>query len=123
MKYLIMIHSSQEFVRRWEQLTDEEQMDFGRRHLALTEELTASGELIVSEGLADPRQAKLVSVRDGRTMSTDGPLAEAKEHLAGFYLVEVPGLDRAVELAARIPDAAWRPVEVRPVLDLPALMS
>jgi hypothetical protein len=75
----------------------------------------------VSEGLADPSLAKRVSVRDGRTMISDGPFAEVKEHLAGFYLIEVDTMERAVELAARVPDAAWGEVEVRPVLDMSAL--
>jgi len=75
----------------------------------------------VSEGLADPSTAKHVSVRDGQTMTTDGPFAEAKEHLAGFYLVECESIEHAVELAARVPDAATIGVEVRPILDLSAM--
>jgi len=59
-----------------------------------------------------------VRLRDGETMTTDGPFAEVKEQLAGFYLVECESLERAVELAARVPDAAFTDVEVRPVLDL-----
>jgi hypothetical protein len=96
-------------------------MEFGRGHIALTEALAESGELIVSEGLADPSLAKHVSVRDGRTIASDGPFAEVKEHLAGFYLVECESIERAIELAARVPDAAHGEVEVRPVLDLNGL--
>lgn len=118
MKYLILIHSNSQFLQRWEGLTDVQREEFGRGHLALTDELAASGELVVSEGLADPALAKRVTVRDGRTMTTDGPFAEVKEHLAGFYLVECESADRAVEIAARVPDAVWGLVEVRPVLDM-----
>ena len=121
MKYLILIHSNPGFLALWERLSDAERIEFGRGHFALTEDLAASGELIVSEGLADPSMAKRVSVRDGRTMTSDGPFAEVKEHLAGFYLIEVDTMERAVELAARVPDAAWGEVEVRPVLDMSAL--
>jgi hypothetical protein len=120
-KYLILIHSNPGFLALWERLSDAERIEFGRGHFALTDDLAASGELIVSEGLADPSLAKRVSVRDGRTMTSDGPFAEVKEHLAGFYLIEVDTMERAVELAARVPDAAWGEVEVRPVLDMSAL--
>jgi hypothetical protein len=59
-----------------------------------------------------------VSVRDEQTITSDGPFAEVKEHLAGFYLVECDSMERAVELAARVPDAHIHEVEVRPVLDM-----
>ncbi|HET8582852.1 MAG TPA: YciI family protein [Jatrophihabitans sp.] len=118
MKYLIMIQSNPHFAERFEALTDEQRAHFGRDHLALTRELAASGELVASEGLADPALAKRVTVRDGQTLTTDGPFAEVKEHLAGFYLVDVDGDERAIEIAARIPDAVWGLVEVRPVLDM-----
>jgi hypothetical protein len=116
-KFLILIHSNPAFLKFWDGLSEAQQRDFGRGHMAFTDDLAASGELIVSEGLADPGLAKHVSVRDGRTIASDGPFAEAKEHLAGFYLVECEHMDRAVELAARVPDAAFNTVEVRPVLD------
>jgi hypothetical protein len=120
-KYLILVLSNPHFLQRWEGLTDAQREAFGRDHLALTEELAASGELVVSEGLADPALAKRVTVRDGKTMTTDGPFAEVKEHLAGFYLVDCGSEERAVEIAARVPDAVWGLVEVRPVLDMSSL--
>jgi hypothetical protein len=116
-KYLILIYSNPKSRAVWEELSDEQRVEFGRGHAALTEALAASGELIVSEGLADPSMAKRVSVREGRTMTSDGPFAEVKEHLAGFYLVECDSMERAVELAARAPDATYNEVEVRPVFD------
>jgi len=121
MKYLILIHSNPQFQRRWDGLTDAQREEFGRGHFALTDELAASGELIVSEGLADPALAKRVTIRDGQTMTADGPFAEVKEHLAGFYLVDCESTDRAVQIAARVPDAVWGLVEVRPVLDMSTL--
>ena len=73
----------------------------------------------MSEALADPSATTRVSVHEGRTITTDGPFAEAKELLAGFYLVECDSLDRAIAIAARIPGLAELGlVEVRPVLDL-----
>ncbi|MGQ0574231.1 MAG: YciI family protein [Pseudonocardia sp.] len=121
MKYLILVLSNPHFQQRWEALTDAQREHFGRDHLALTEELAASGELVVSEGLGDPALATRVTVRDGATSTTDGPFAEVKEHLAGFYLVDCASRERAVEIAARVPDAVWGLVEVRPVLDMSTL--
>ncbi|PZS33846.1 MAG: hypothetical protein DLM58_06875 [Pseudonocardiales bacterium] len=121
MKYLILIKSNPQSLAVWETMSDTERMDFGRAHLALTDALAESGELIVSQGLADPSLAKHVSVRNGQTITSDGPFAEVKEHLAGFYLVECDTIDRAVALAAQLPDAATGSIEVRPVLDMSAL--
>jgi hypothetical protein len=117
-KYLILIYSNPESRETWELLSDEEQMAFGRGHGALTEALASSGELVVSEGLAGPSEAKRVRMREGKIVTSDGPFAEVKEYLAGFYLIECESLERAVEHAARMPDAAYREVEVRPVMDL-----
>lgn len=118
MKYIILIHSNEQSLKLWDTLTEQQQMDFGRGHLKLTEEIAEAGELVVSEGLADPALARWVSARDGETITSDGPFAEVKEHLAGFYLVECESLERAVEWAAKVPDALIREVEVRPVLDM-----
>jgi hypothetical protein len=117
-KYMILIQSNPQFLERWEALPEEQRAGFGRDHLALSAELADSGELVASEGLADPALARRVTVAAGQTMISDGPFAEAKEHLAGFLLVDCDGEDRALAIAARVPDAIWGLVEVRPVLDL-----
>jgi hypothetical protein len=116
-KYLIMIQSNPSFAAVWDRMTDEQLRGLGLRHRALNEDLARRGELVASEGLDDVAQTRRVTVRDGRTIVSDGPMAEAKEHLAGFYLVECSA-ERAVEIAAQVPDAAWSEVLVRPVLDL-----
>jgi hypothetical protein len=118
MKYLILIQSNERSLEVWAKLTDDERMDFGRGHMALNQEMTAAGVHVASEGLADPELAKWVSVRDGKTIVSDGPYAEVKEHLAGFYLIDCADLDEAVGWAAKVPDAANTDVEVRPVLDM-----
>ena len=118
MKYLIMVLSNPESAAALRRLSEEQGREFGGRHRALGEALAESGELVVSEGLDDQANAVRVRLRDGETMTTDGPFAEVKEQLAGFYLVECESLERAIELAARVPDAAFTDVEVRPVLDL-----
>jgi hypothetical protein len=116
MKYMILIQSNPHFHERWEQLSDTEREEFGRRHYALSDELADSGELVISEALGDPSLSKRVTARDGQTMTTDGPFAEVKEHLAGFYLVDCDTEERALVIAAQVPDAVWGLVEVRPVL-------
>ena len=120
MKYMILIHSNEQSLALWETLTEQQRTDFGVGHLKLTEEMAEAGVLVVSEGLADPELARWVSARDGETIASDGPFAEVKEHLAGFYLIDVDGLDQAIEWAAKVPDAQLREVEVRPVLDMSA---
>ena len=118
MKYLILIQSNPRSLAAWEKMSDAERMAFGRDHLKLSEQMADAGVLVASEGLADHSLSKWVSVRDGGTISSDGPYAEVKEHLAGFYLIDTPGLDEAVAWAARVPDARYTEVEVRPVLDM-----
>jgi len=117
-KYLVLIWSNPASRAIWEGFSDEQRADGFRYYAALTEELAASGELIVSEALADASLTRRVSVRDGQTLISDGPFAEAKELLAGFFLLEVDSEQRAVEIAARVPEAGLGLVEVRPVLQL-----
>ena len=121
MKYLILIYSNPQSRAVWDGFSDAQRAEGLAVYAALTEDLVASGELIVSEALADPSLARRVSVRDGATMTTDGPFAEVKEHLAGFYLLECESMQRAIEHAARIPEAAHDLVEVRPVLTMAGL--
>ena len=118
MKYLILIQSNPRSLAVWETMTDEQRMAFGRDHLRLNDEMQEAGVHVASEGLADPSLATWVSVRDGRTIASDGPYAEVKEHLAGFYLIDVPTAEEAVAWAAKVPDASYTEVEVRPVLDM-----
>ncbi|MEU4688932.1 YciI family protein [Actinoplanes sp. NPDC023714] len=115
MKFLISLHINPAVL---ESLTEEEQAAIGAGHQALLAETKESGELLSTMALTDPSQAAVVSVSDGRTVATDGPFAEAKEFLGGFYLFDVESRERAIELAARIPDAAidGLGVEVRQVM-------
>ena len=118
MKYLILIHSNPASREIWEGFSDAQRAEGLGVYAALHEDLVASGELIVSEALADPSLTRRIPAQAGRALSGDGPFAEAKEHLAGFFLVECSDIDRAVEIAARIPEASGGLVEVQPVLDL-----
>lgn len=116
MKYLILIYHNQKSREVWEGFTEAQRAEGIRAHNALVADLVDSGRMVAAEALADPSQAKRVSVRDGKTSTTDGPFAEVKEYLAGFYLIDCASLDEAVAQAARIPEAAAGQVEVRPVL-------
>jgi hypothetical protein len=120
-KYLVMIYSNPQSRQIWDSFTDAQREAGWRTHHALLDDLTESGELILAEGLADPSLSRGVSVRDGHPVTSDGPFAEAKELLAGIYLVECETIERAVEIAASMPEAPIGEIEVRPVMDLGGL--
>ncbi|MFD8750717.1 YciI family protein [Kitasatospora sp. NPDC059577] len=115
MKFLISLHINPAVL---DALTDEEKEAIGVGHGRFIEELKESGELILTQALVDPSQAAVVTVRNGQPVVTDGPFLEAKEFLGGFYLIDCEDKDRAVELAARIPDTRIEGlgVEVRQVM-------
>jgi hypothetical protein len=115
MKFLIALHINPVVL---DALTDQEKAALGEGHGAFIEALKASGELITTQALADPSQSAVVSVRNGQPAVTDGPFLESKEYLGGFYLIDCESKERAIELAAQIPDAAIEGlgVEVRQVM-------
>jgi hypothetical protein len=84
---------------------------------ALMNELTQSGELVGGEGLADPSNTKTIRPHAGVPVITDGPFAEAKEHLGGYLIVDCESPERATEIAARWPNARFCAMEVRPIMD------
>jgi hypothetical protein len=113
MKYMLLIYQNP---ANWQELPDGERDAIMSDAGAIVEELTASGELIGGEGLADSSLAKTVRVRDGVPAVTDGPFVEAKEHLAGYCLFECETPERAIEIAVRWPDARHWAVELRPLM-------
>lgn len=115
MKYLLLIYNNP---TTWATPPGDNPNEGWRAHLELNADLRETGELVESHPLQTPDTTRTVTVRDGKTLATDGPYAEAKEYLAGYYLVDCENIDRALEIAARIPDAAIRAVEVRPVMNL-----
>ena len=114
MKYLCMIFSDE---RLLEQMPRAEFDGLISRHLALDDELRDSGHYVSAHALQPTHTATTVRVRDGRTSVTDGPFAETKEHLTGYYLVEARDLNEAIQIAAKIPSARIGCIEVRPVWD------
>jgi hypothetical protein len=122
MKFMLLIWSNPQ---NWDALSATERHALGgdgvAEHAALDAALIDSGELVVSAGLADPITTRMIRVRDGVVISTDGPYAEAKEQLVGYYMVDCESLDRAAEIAAGIPDARWDRVEIRAAMDIAGL--
>jgi hypothetical protein len=112
-KYVVLIYGNPESRSAWEGMSDEQRAAGLAYYQQLNDDLDASGERIVSERLAFPELAKRVG-----PMATDGPFAEAKEFLAGFYLLDCESEERALEIARRIPEASFGVVEVRPVMGL-----
>jgi hypothetical protein len=117
-KYLILIHSNPASRAIWESFSDEQRGEGFQVYGALSDDLIASGELIVTEALADPSLGRRLPATDDQVTSPDGPFAEVKEHLAGFFLIECESMERALEIAARVPEAPLGLVEVSPILDL-----
>jgi hypothetical protein len=87
---------------------------------AYTDMLRQRGALVAGEALQPTATATTVRVRDGQTMTTDGPFAETKEALGGFYLIEAKDLDEALALGGACPGAKWGSIEVRPIVDFAA---
>ena len=115
MQYALLIYESEAEAQK------RTQAEYGKIHqayMAFTEDIAKSGKLKGGEPLERSNTATTVRVRNAKTLTIDGPFAETKEQLAGFYLVEAKDLDEAISIAARIPAAAFGSVEVRPVMKI-----
>lgn len=116
MQYLLLLHSDPGY---WSSRSPDQRAAILEDHNKLIEELKAGGKFLGAEPLV--RDAiTTVRVRDGRSDVVDGPFAETKDLLAGFYFVDVADLDEALAVAARIPDARVGGVEIRPIMQLSA---
>ena len=114
MKYMLLIYTDP---AAWSGDAAEGEQTY-KEYMAFTQSIATSGELIAGDPLKGIDTATSVRVRDGKRATTDGPFAETKEHLGGYYLVDVADLDRALELASQIPDARTGVVEVRPLMEM-----
>jgi len=112
-KYVLMIYANQQ---TWAGLDPDDWTKAIAEQDAFNDEFFATGELLGAFGLADAERAKVVRVRQGAPAVTDGPYLEAKEYLASYYLLDVESEERALEIAARMPFATFRCVEVWPVM-------
>ncbi|HEX6471995.1 MAG TPA: YciI family protein [Streptosporangiaceae bacterium] len=125
MRYLLLIYSNPD---NWEHpvflqnpgflaLPAAERAALTEQAEALRREITESGELVAGVALADSATARTIRVRDGVPIATDGPYVETKEHLAGYVVLDCDTQERADEIAARIPDARFAAIEVRPITE------
>jgi hypothetical protein len=117
MRYLLTIYADESY---WTDASPEDADKTMAAYGALGEEMKAAGVILGGEGLQPSGTATTVKVRDGETITTDGPFAETREQLGGYYLIDCKDLDDAIRWAAKIPDAARGTVEVRPVMDYEA---
>lgn len=102
-------------------MNDAERQACYQESTQLCHDLKANGQFVSANPLHPTSTATSVRVRDGKSLVTDGPFAETREHLGGYFLIDAPNLDEAIRIAARIPGARKGTVEVRPVLEIPGL--
>jgi hypothetical protein len=115
MKYMLLIYSDE---NAW---TDEERQHCFAESTELTHELNARGQYVTASPLMPVAAATSVRIREGKRLVTDGPFAETREQLGGYFMIEANDLDEAIAIAAKIPGARKGTVEVRPVLELAGL--
>ncbi|MFN3649786.1 MAG: YciI family protein [Armatimonadota bacterium] len=116
MKYLLLIYGAEDA------MNPEEREACYRESSQLAHELHRAGKFLAASPLHPVATATSVRVREGRRLVTDGPFAETREQLGGFYMIDAQDLDEAISIAERIPMAKKGTVEIRPVLDISALL-
>ncbi len=112
MKYLLLMYADERIVPNY---TVEEHQAAAQAWYALNQELATAGVLLGNNGLSPVTDATSVRIRDGKTLTADGPFAETHEQLGGYYLLECQDLDEALRWAAKVPTATFGTVEVRPL--------
>jgi hypothetical protein len=113
MQYLLMIYRNEAELGT---MTPADRKNMTAEYGVFTQSIIQSGHFKAGDGLQPTSTATTVRVREGKTLTTDGPFAETREQLGGYYLVEAKNLDAAIEIAARIPGAKTGSIEVRPVM-------
>jgi hypothetical protein len=114
MKYLCLIYENE---KNWESLPPAESEAIMNEYFTFTGDIRKNGKYVAGEALQPTASATTVRVRNGKVSTTDGPFAETKEQLGGFYLIEAKDLNDAIQVASRIPSARFGSIEVRPVMD------
>jgi hypothetical protein len=113
MQYMLLIYDAE---KTWETMPEAERQKNFTAYMQFTADVKKAGNFIAGDALQPTRTATTVRVRDGKTTSTDGPFAETREQLGGYYLIEAKDLDEATKIAARIPSARFGSIEIRPVM-------
>jgi hypothetical protein len=115
MKYMLLIYLDENA------LSESEREQCYKESAQFSHQLNASGQYVAAAPLHPISTATSVRVRDGKRLVTDGPFAETREQLGGFFLIDARDLDEAIGIAARIPAGRWGTVEIRPVVEIPGL--
>jgi hypothetical protein len=118
MKYMLLCYDDE---RAWEKAGAAEMQAAIEEAVALTHELDAKGQYLSAAPLHSTSMATSVRVREGKRLVTDGPFAETREQLGGYYLIDVPSLEDALAVASRHPGLRFGTVEIRPVMEIPGL--
>ena len=114
MKYLCLIYDEEKTMAG---MAKADADAFMGEYFAFTNDIKQSGHYVAGEALHPVQTATTIRIRNGKTSTTDGPFAETKEQLGGFYLVEAKDLNEAIQVASRIPSARYGSIEVRPIVD------
>src|SRR5438093_5458961 len=115
MKYLLLIYAGEN------EISEAERQHCYEESTRLAHDLKASGKYLSANPLQPVSTATTVRLREGKRLVTDGPFAETREQLGGYFLVEASDLDEAIGIASRIPAARWGTVEIRPIVEIPGL--
>ncbi len=113
MQYLLLIYDAE---TQWAKMSQAEQGKMYEEYMQFTSDIKAKGNHLAGHQLQPIATATTVRVRNGKRLTTDGPFAETKEQLGGFYMIEAKNLDEAIEIASRIPSARVGSIEVRPIV-------
>jgi hypothetical protein len=117
MRYLCLIYENE---TAWESVPPAELEAIMNEYFGFTDDIRKNGKYVAGEALQPTASATTVRVRNGKVSTTDGPFAETKEQLGGFYLIEATDLNDAIQVASRIPGARSGSIEIRPVVDFSA---
>lgn len=115
MQYLLLIYANE--AKQAELMQTPKAAEYMQGYRDFTDDLKAKGKFIAGEALEGTTTARSVRIREGKVLTTDGPFAETREALGGFYMVEADSIEEALEFAARIPTAIHGTIEVRPIFD------
>jgi len=117
MKYMLLIYNEE---KAWGKFSEAQRQGFMGEFMKFTQQIQSAGQWLASSQLQPTAAATSVRLRDGKRLVTDGPFAETREQLGGYYLIEAKDLDEAIAIAARVPSVSAGTVEVRPLVERPA---
>ena len=115
MQYLLLIYDPE---KTWATMPEAERNQMFTEYMTFTNDIKTSGHYRAGDALQPTHTATTVRVRDGKISTTDGPFAETREQLGGYYLIDVPDLDAALSWAARCPSSSQGTIEVRPIWEM-----